>query len=61
MYSVIYFDLRATKESVTGDLKKLILHYGQNEAANADYTIFAAVLNEEELVIKQIGSELVVA
>jgi len=37
----------------------LILHYRLKEAANAhDYTIFAAVLNEEEVVVKQIGNEL---
>ena len=52
LYPVIYFDLRAVKESVTGDPKKLVLHYRLNEAANAqNYTIYAAVLNEEELVI----------
>jgi len=37
------------------------LDYTLNEAANAqDYTIYAAVLNEEEVVVKQIGKELVV-
>ena len=61
LYAVIYFDLRATKESVTGDSKKLIFHYRLNEAADAqDYNIFAAVLNEEEIVIKEVGNELVV-
>ena len=36
-------------------------YYQLNEAADAqDYTIFAAVLNEEEVVVKQIGNELVV-
>ena len=61
LYLVIYFDLRATKESMTGDSKNLLLHYRLNEAANAeDYTIFAAVLNEEEIVIKQEGKALVV-
>ena len=61
LYPVIYFDLRATKESVTGDSKKLVPHNRLNEAANAhDYNIFAAVLNEEEIVIQQVGNELVV-
>jgi hypothetical protein len=61
IYPFLYFDLRLTKESVTGDPKSLTLHYKLNEAANAhDYTIFAAVLNEEEVVVKQIGNELVV-
>ena len=36
------------------------MHYRINEAANAhDYTIYAMVLNEEEVVMKQIGNELV--
>jgi len=62
IYPILYFDLRSAKESVTGDLKSLTLHYRLNEAANAhDYTIYAVVLNEEEFVIKQIGNELVVA
>ena len=59
LYPIIYFDLRNTKESETGDRKKLEFHYRLNEAANAqDYTIFAVVLNEEESVLKQIGNEL---
>ena len=46
---------------MTGDPKKLEFHYRLNKAANAqDYTIFAAVLNEEEIVPKQLGNELVV-
>ena len=52
LYPIIYFDLRNTKESLTGDPKKLEFHYRMNEAANAqDYTIFAVVLNEEEFVL----------
>ena len=59
LYPIIYFDLRNTKESVMGDPKNLVLHYRLNEAANTqDYTIFAAVLSEEEFVLKQIGNEL---
>ena len=60
LYPIIYFDLRNTKESVTGDPKKLEFHYSLNEAANAqDYIIYALVLNEEEFLLKQIGNELV--
>ena len=60
LYPIIYFDLRNTKESVTGDSKKLEFHYRLNEPANAqDYMIFALVLNEKEFVLKQIGNELV--
>ena len=61
LYPIIYFDLRNTKESVTGDAKKLEFHYRLNEAANAqDYTIFALILSEKEFVLKQIGNKLVV-
>ena len=60
LYPIIYFDLRNAKESATGDPQNLEFHYRLNEAANAqDYMIFAAVLNEEEFVLKQIGNELV--
>ena len=61
LYPIIYFDLRNTKESVTGDSKKLEFHYRLNEAANAqDYMMYALMLYEKEFVLKQIGNELVV-
>ena len=45
---------------MTGDPKKLVFHYKLNEAANVQgYTIFAAVLNEKEIVLKQFGNEMV--
>ena len=45
-----------------GDPKNLTLHYQLNEVSNAQkYIIYAAVLNEEEIVIKQVGNELVVS
>ena len=60
LYPIIYFDLRNAEEKMTGDPKKLEFYDRLNEAANAqDYTIFAAVLNEEEIVLKQLGNELV--
>ena len=61
LYPIIYFDLRNTKESLTGDPQTLYFHYKLNEPANAqDYKIFAAVLNEQEFVLKPLGNELVV-
>ena len=57
LYPIIYFDLRLTKESVSGDPKNFPFHYRLNQAA-AD-VIYAVVLNEEEIVIKQIRNELV--
>ena len=59
LYPIIYFDLRNTQESVTGDPKKLEFHYKLNGAADQFYMIFALVLNEKEFVLKQIGNELV--
>ena len=61
LFPVIYFNLRATKEIETGNPKKLIFLYCRlNQAAADDYSIYAAVLNEEEFVLKQVGNELVV-
>ena len=61
LYPILYFDLRASKESITGDSKNLKLEYSLNEEANAhNYTIYAAVMSEEEIVLKQVGNELVV-
>jgi len=53
IYPIIYFDLRSAKESVTGEPKSLTSHYRLNKAASAqDYTVYAAVLNEEEFVVR---------
>ena len=61
LYPIIYFDLRNIKETLTGDPQTLTFDYTLNAAANGqDYKIFAAVLNEEEFIIKPLGNELVV-
>jgi len=61
IYPILYFNLRSIRESVTGDPKSLTLHYQLNEVANThDYTIYATVLNKEEVVVKQVGNKLVV-
>ena len=58
LYPLIYFDLRADKSNLTNDPQQLIFHYRLNEAANAqDYTIYAVVLNEEEVVVDKVGGE----
>ena len=59
LYPLIYFDLRAAKESMTGDSKQLVFHYRLNQAATADYKIYVIVLNEEEVVVDVVGNELV--
>ncbi|KAL9962242.1 hypothetical protein ACROYT_G031324 [Oculina patagonica] len=61
LYPLLYFDLRENKDNLTNDPKQLIFHYRLNEAANAqDYTIFAAIMYESEMVLKQVGNELVI-
>ncbi|KAL9968197.1 hypothetical protein ACROYT_G026544 [Oculina patagonica] len=61
LYPFLYFDLRENKDNLTNDPKQMIFHYRLNEAANAqDYTIFAAILYESEMVLRQVGNELVV-
>ncbi|KAL9952823.1 hypothetical protein ACROYT_G040134 [Oculina patagonica] len=60
LYPFLYFDLRENKDNVTNDPKQLIFYYRLNEAADVDYTIFAGILYENEMVLKQLGNELVV-
>ena len=58
-YSLLWHQINQI--NLTGDPKSLTLHYWLNEAANAhDYTIYTVVLNEEEVVVKQVGNELVI-
>ena len=60
LYPVLYFDLRENKENRTNDAKQMVFHYKLNEVANAqDYTIYAGILYESEIVFKQVGNELV--
>ena len=61
LYPLIYVDLRSDKSNLTNDPQQLIFHYRLNEATNAqDYTIFAVVLYEEEIVVDKVGGEIVV-
>ena len=61
LYPLIYFDLRADKSNLTNDPQQIIFHYRLNEAADAqDYTIYALILYEEEIVIDKVGGEIVV-
>ena len=60
LYPLIYFDLRADKSDLTNDPQQLIFHCCLNEAADAqNYTIYAVVLNEEEIVVDKVGGEIV--
>ena len=60
LYPIVYFDLRENKDNMTNDPKQMVFHYKLNEAANAqDYTIYAGILYESELVLRRVGNELV--
>ena len=60
LYPLIYFDLRADKTNLTNDSQKLILHYRLSLAAGVDYTIYAMILNENEIILDKVGGEIVV-
>ena len=61
LYPLIYFDLRADKSNLTNNPQQLVFHYRLNEVADAqDYTIYAVVLHEEEIVVDKVGGEIVV-
>ena len=60
IYPLIYFDLRANKTNLTNDPQQLIFHYRLTQAAAANYTIYALVMNEEEIVVDKVGGEIVV-
>ena len=60
IYPLIYFDLRADKTNLTNDPQQLIFHYRLSQAATPDYTIYAIVMNEEEIVVDKVGGEIVV-
>ena len=60
LYPIVPFDLRDNKDNMTNDPKQMVFHYRLNEAANAqDYIIYAGILYESELVLRQVGNELV--
>ena len=60
IYPLIYFDLRANKTNLTNDPQQLIFHYRLSQAAAANYTIYAIVMNEEEIIVDKVGGEIVV-
>ena len=60
LYPLIYFDLRADKTNLTNDPQQLIFHYRLSLAAGANYTVYAVVMNEEEMIVDKVGGEIVV-
>lgn len=60
LFPIIYFDLRENKTNVTNDPKQLVFHYRLSETADVNYKVYAIILNEEEIVIDNVGGEIVV-
>ena len=62
LYPLIYFDLRGDKSNLTNDPQQLVFHYRLNQQSQqaTPYTIYAIVLNEEEIVMDKVGGEIVV-
>ena len=60
LYPLIYFDLRSDKTNLTNDPQQIIFHYRLNQAAAADYTIYAIVMSEEEIIVDKVGGEITV-
>ena len=60
LYPLIYFDLRADKSNLTNDPQQLIFHYRLAAAAAEDYTMYALIMNEEEVILDKVGGEIVV-
>ena len=63
LYPIIYSDLRMGEQEKSDQWTQTVFHYrlNYNEATKAqDYTIFAAILYEGEIVLDIVGGELVV-
>ena len=60
LYPLIYFDLQADKTNLTNDPQQLVFHYRLSAVAADNYTIYAIVLNEEEIIVDKVGGEIVV-
>ena len=61
IYGLVYFDLTYQKESITRDPKQLILNYTLNVEPTADVRAHAIVFYKNEIIVKKVGNELMIA
>ena len=59
MYGILYFDLRNQEESLRNESTKLTLHYVLSGNPNANYSIYALILHEEELGVDVVNNRAV--
>ena len=62
LYGLIFFDLSFQPERITRDPKQLIFRYklSANSAVNSPFSVHAVVFYDKEVIIDQVGNELVI-
>ena len=60
LYGLVYFDLTYQKEAITRDPKQLILNYRLNTAPTANVRAHAIVFYENEVIVNNVGNELMI-
>ena len=60
LYGLVYFNLTYQKEYVTRDPKQLVLNYRLNTAPTADVKAHAIVFYENEVIVNNVGNELMI-
>ena len=60
LYSIIYFDLSYQTDKVTSDPKKLFFRYKLNANSAAAFNVHAIVLYEEEVIIDNVGNQVII-
>ena len=62
LYGLIFFDLSFQPERITRDPKQLTFRYklSTNSGVNSPFSVHAVVFYDEEVIIDQVGNELVI-
>ena len=59
IFPFLYFDLTKQKEDLKDGTTKLIFRYNLSGATNADYSVYAFVLHEQDVELVQSGNKLI--
>ena len=60
LFPFIYFNLRYQKQDIKDGATKLIFKYKLSNVTNADYSVYALVLYEEDVEIVQTSGKLLI-
>ena len=60
LFPLIYFDLRFQREDLRDGAMKLTFKYKLSAATNADYSVYALVLYEEDVELIQTSGKLLI-